>query len=77
MKVYVYASAAHFNDECTDIMDVQLFTTEEEAVDYLESIIKAHIAEENGWTIFSKRPRHYQLIDGSEEYVAYITEREL
>lgn len=77
MKVYVFCSAAHFNDECTDIMDVQVFTSKEEAVAYLEQAIAEHTSEEGGWTIFSKRPLHYQLTDGDEEYVAYVTERNI
>lgn len=77
MEVYVFVSAAHFNDECTDIMDVQLFATEAEAVKYLEDTVAEHTLEEGGWSVFSKRQRHYQLTDGDEEYVAYVTEREI
>lgn len=77
MKVYVFTSAAHFNDECTDIMDVQLFTTEDEAIKYLEKTVDEYLSEDYGWEVFSKRPRHYQLIRGDSEYVAYVTEREI
>ena len=77
MKVYVYCSAAHFNDECTDIKDVQVFLTETEAVDYLNNTILQLTSEEGGWTILSKFDHHYQLTDGDEEYVAFVTDREL
>lgn len=77
MEVYVFVSAAHFNDECTDIMDVQVFTSKVEALNHLEKTIDEHTSEEGGWTVFSKRPMHYQLTDGDEEYVAYVTERKI
>lgn len=77
MKIYVFMSAAHFIEECTDIMDVQVFTTEEAAVKYLEDTVADHISEEGGWTIFSKLPKHYQLTCNNEEYVACVAEREI
>lgn len=77
MKVYIYVSAAHFNDECTDIMDVQVFTNAHEAIGHLNRTIEDLTSEEGGWKVFSSSSRHYQLTDGDEEYVAYVTEREI
>lgn len=77
MKIYVFCSAAHLNDECADIMDVQVFTEESAAKNYLDKTIAELTSEEGGWTSFSNRPNHFQLTDGDEEYVAYVTEREV
>lgn len=77
MKIYVFCSAAHFNDECTDIMDVEVFTSETSAKAYLEKAVAQQTSDDEGWIVFSKRPMHYQLTHGDEEYVAYVTEREI
>lgn len=77
MKVYVFVSAASFTFEATDIVDVQVFTTEAEAVKHLEDTVSEHLSEEGEWEICSKRPRTYQLTCGDGEYVAYVTEREI
>lgn len=77
MKVYVLTSAAQFNNEFTDIMDVQVFANAHEAIGHLNRTIEDLTSEEGGWTVFSSSSRHYQLTDGDEEYVVSLEECEL
>lgn len=77
MTIYVFVSAAHLNDECTDIINVQVFANAHEAIGHLNRTIEELTSEEGGWTVFSSSSRHYQLTDGDQEYVAYVTEREI
>lgn len=48
MKIYVYVSAAHFNNGRTDIVGVQVFTSILDAVYHLEQTIGGLISEEGG-----------------------------
>lgn len=77
MKVYVYVSAAHFKDECTDIIDVQVFTNKQDAINHLNQVYAERTSDEGGWTMFTKLPDFFQLTDGDYEYVAYVREREI
>lgn len=77
MKVYIYVSAAHFSGECTDLIDVQAFTSKVDAVSHFNKTIETLTSEEGGWSVFSQQPLHIQLTDGDEEYVAYVAECEI
>lgn len=77
MKVYIYVSAGHCNDESTDIINVQAFTNEEDAVNHLNQTYAELTSDEGGWTMLTRLPRHFQLTDGDDEYVAYVAEREI
>lgn len=77
MKIYVFVSAMKAEYEHLDVMDVQLFATEPEAIKYLEETVVEHTSDEGGWDIDETRPNCYYLTDGGDEYVAYVEEREI